>query len=201
MEFTEENRRAFDEIVARYPSPRAAMLPALWLVQRQEGHISAEAMEYVGELLDTPPAEVQAVVSFYTMYDRRPPGAYKLQVCRTLSCAIMGAYDILRHLEERLGVHNGETTQDGQFTLQEVECLGSCGTAPMMQVNDKYYENLTVERVDTLLDTLRAKSAILDRVPVIHDPAEMQAAVPRAVVSAPAGDHGHDHDGGGRPGG
>ncbi len=201
MEFTPDNRRRFDEVLAGYPDRRAAMLPALWLVQRQEGHVSAEGMEYVAGLLEVPPGEVQAVVSFYTMYDRHPPGRYKLQVCRTLSCASMGAYDLLRHLEERLGIHNGQTSEDGMFTLQEVECLGSCGTGPMMQVNDKYYENLTVERVDTLLDTLRAKSAILDRVPVIHDPAEMQAAVPRAVVSAPAGDHGHDHDGGGRPGG
>ena len=183
MEFTTENRRRFDEIAAGYPDRRGAMLPALWLVQRQEGHISAEAMEYVGGLLDLPPAEVQAVVSFYTMYDRRPPGRYKLQVCRTLSCALMGAYDILRHLEGRLGIHDGETTEDGMFTIQEVECLGSCGTAPMMQVNDKYYENLTVGRVDALLEELRSHRPELGPAPEIHGLAEAQAAIPREVKS------------------
>lgn len=181
MELNPENRRRFDEIVARYPSKRAAMLPALWLVQRQEGYVSAEAMDLVAQLLEVPPGEVQAVVSFYTMYDRRPPGRYKLQVCRTLSCALMGAYDILRHLEEQLRIHNGETTADRMFTLQEVECLGSCGTAPMMQVNDKYYENLTVERVDVLLDALRSGQPELDRAPEIYESAEAQAAVPREV--------------------
>ena len=99
MEFTAENKRAFEELVVRYQDRRAAMLPALWLVQRQEGYVSAEGMEYVAGLLGVAPGDVQAVVSFYTMYDRRPPGRYKLQVCRTLSCALMGAYDVLRHLE------------------------------------------------------------------------------------------------------
>jgi NADH-quinone oxidoreductase subunit E len=184
MEFTPENKRRFDELVARYQDRRAAMLPALWLAQRQEGHVSAEAMEYVGGLLGVSPAEVQAVLSFYTMFDRHPPGRYKLQVCRTLSCAIVGAYDILRHLEDQLGIHNGETTSDGLFTLQEVECLGSCGTGPMMQVNDKYVENLTVERVDALLDRLTSQKPELDRLPEIHGLAEAQAAIPREVRSA-----------------
>jgi NADH-quinone oxidoreductase subunit E len=184
VEFTAENRARFDELVARYPSRRAAMLPALWLVQRQEGWISAEAMEYVAGLLGVSPVEVQEVVSFYTMYDRKPPGRYKLQVCRTLSCALMGAYDVIRHLEERLGIHDGETTPDGLFTLQEVECLGSCGTAPMMQVNDTFVENLTRERVDELLERLRAEQPQLPLEPVIHDLAAAQAAMPGAVVSS-----------------
>jgi NADH-quinone oxidoreductase E subunit len=183
VELTDENKRRFDEIVAQYPDRHAAMLPALWLVQRQEGWISAEAMEYVGGLLGVPPAEVEAVVSFYTMFDRTPPGRYKLQVCRTLSCALVGAYDVLRHLEGRLGIHNGETTSDGLFTLQEVECLGSCGTGPMMQVNEKYVENLTVERVDALLERLRTERPELDAVPEIHGLVEAQAAIPREVRS------------------
>ncbi len=184
MEFRAENKRRFDELVARYHDRRAAMLPALWLVQRQEGYVSAEAMEYVAGLLGVAPGDVQAVVSFYTMYDRWPPGRYKLQVCRTLSCALMGAYDVLRHLEERLGIHDGETTPDGMFTLQEVECLGSCGTGPMMQVNDKYCENLTVARVDTLLDRLAKEKPELGREPEIYPLAEALAAIPRVVRSA-----------------
>lgn len=184
MEFTAENRARFDELVGRYPNRRAAMLPALWLVQRQEGWISAEAMEFVAGLLGVSPVEVQEVVSFYTMYDRRLPGLYKLQVCRTLSCALMGAYDVIRHLEERLGIHDGETTPDGLFTLQEVECLGSCGTAPMMQVNDTFVENLTRERVDELLERLRVEQPQLPLEPVIHDLAAAQGAIPKAVVSS-----------------
>ncbi len=184
MEFTPENKRTFDELAARYPDRRAAMLPALWLVQRQEGYVSAEAMEYVAGLLGVAAGEVQAVVSFYTMYDRRPPGRYKLQVCRTLSCALMGAYDVIAHLERRLGIHPGQTTPDGLFTLQEVECLGSCGTAPMMQVNEKYVENLTVERLDALLDRLAGERPELDRLPEIHPLAGAQAATPREVRSA-----------------
>jgi NADH-quinone oxidoreductase subunit E len=183
LEFTGENKRAFDELVTRYHDRRAAMLPALWLVQRQEGYVSAEAMEYVAGLLGVAPGDVQAVVSFYTMYDRRPPGRYKLQICRTLSCALMGAYDVLRHLEERLGVHDGQTTADGMFTLQEVECLGSCGTGPMMQVNDRYCENLTVARVDALLDRLAREKPDLGREPEIYPLAEAQAATPRQVRS------------------
>lgn len=194
MDFTAENKRRFDEIVAQYPDCRAAMLPALWLVQRQEGWISAEAMEYVGGLLGVPPAEVEAVVSFYTMFDRAPPGRYKLQVCRTLSCALVGAYDVLRHLEGQLGIHNGQTTPDGLFTIQEVECLGSCGTGPMMQVNEKYVENLTVERVDALLERLRTDRPELDEVPEIHGLVEAQAAIPRrvrSIVAAAPADHGN----------
>jgi NADH-quinone oxidoreductase E subunit len=187
MEFTPENQRRFEEILARYPNRLAAMLPTLWLVQRQEGHISAEAMDLVAGLLGVAPGEVQAVVSFYTMYDRTPPGRYKLQVCRTLSCALMGAYDILRRLEQRLGIHNGETTSDGMFTLQEVECLGSCGTAPMMQVNERFYENLTPERIDALLDELRGRSDGLGVAPQIFPLSEAQARIPREVHSRGAG--------------
>jgi NADH-quinone oxidoreductase subunit E len=183
VEFTAENKRAFDELLSQYPERRAAMLPTLWLVQRQEGHVSAESMEYVAGLLGVSPGDVQAVVSFYTMFDRRPAGRYKLQVCRTLSCALMGAYEVLRHLEKRLDIHDGETTADGMFTLQGVECLGSCGTAPMMQVNERYCENLTIARVDALLDRLVRETPELGPEPVIHPLAEAQAEIPRHVRS------------------
>ncbi|HEY7529582.1 MAG TPA: NADH-quinone oxidoreductase subunit NuoE [Gemmatimonadota bacterium] len=200
MEFTAGNRARFDELVVRYPSRRAAMLPTLWLVQRQEGWISAEAMEYVAGLLGVSPVEVQEVVSFYTMYDRKPPGRYKLQVCRTLSCALMGAYDVIRQLEERLGIHDGETTADGLFTLQEVECLGSCGTAPMMQVNDTFVENLTRERVDELLERLRREQPELGLEPVIHELAAAQAAIPKRVVSSRGDGRAHGRRDGRSPG-
>lgn len=165
-----ERVERIDRIVARYPRRLAAMLPVLWIVTEEKGWISPAAMEWVAERLECSPAKVQAVVTFYTMFDDRPVGRYKLQVCRTLSCELMGARRIVDHLAERLGIEPGETTDDGMFTLQEVECLASCGTGPMMQCNLKFYEHLTPERIDALLDELREGGPEwLDAEPVIFD--------------------------------
>lgn len=170
FELSTEGRERAERIVARYPRPLAAMLPILWIVTRENGWISPEAMEWVAELLGCSPAKVQAVVTFYTMFDDAPPGTYKLQVCRTLSCELMGARRIVDHLRERLGIEVGETTADGMFTLQEVECLASCGTGPMLQCNLKFYENLTPERIDALLEELRERGPEWEDVePVIYD--------------------------------
>lgn len=159
-----------DRTIALYPERQAAMLPILWTVQREAGWISPEAMVWVGERLGCSAAAVQAVVTFYTMFDEQPVGRWKLQVCRTLSCELMGARAVIERIRERLGIEPGETTQDGEFTLQEVECLASCGTGPMMQCNLKFYENLTPERVDALLDELRKSTPQpFDVEPVIYD--------------------------------
>ncbi|MGH7572602.1 MAG: NADH-quinone oxidoreductase subunit NuoE [Gemmatimonadota bacterium] len=180
-----------DEIVARYPEAQAAMLPVLWVVQEEQGWISIEAMEWVAGRLGCSPATVQSVVRFYTMFDERPVGQYKLQVCRTLSCEIMGARRIIEHLEERLGVEAGETTEDGLFTLQEVECLASCGTGPMMQCNFRFYENLTPERLDALLEELRGREPEPDDVqPVIYERPDREAyerMFPKTAQQATAG--------------
>jgi NADH-quinone oxidoreductase subunit E len=164
-----EATRRIDEIVARYPTPRAAMLPVLWIVQGEQGWISPEAMEWIGDRLDCSAASVEAVVGFYTMFDAAPVGKYKLQVCRTLSCELMGARKLIDHLRERLGIEPGDTTDDGMFTLQEVECLGSCGTGPMLQCNFQYHENLSLERIDALLDELRGAEPTDEVTPVIHE--------------------------------
>lgn len=167
---TPERVERIDRIVARYPRKLAAMLPVLWIVTEEKGWISPDAMEWVAGKLGCSPAKVQAVVSFYTMFDDRPVGKYKLQVCRTLSCELMGARTIIDHLRDRLGIEPGETTDDGMFTLQEVECLASCGTGPMMQCNLKFYEHLTPERIDALLDELREREPEWEDVePVIFD--------------------------------
>lgn len=159
-----------DRVIARYPRRLAAMLPVLWIVTEEKGWISPRAMEWVAARLGCSPAKVQAVVTFYTMFDDRPVGRHKLQVCRTLSCELMGARRIIDHLRDRLGIEPGETTADGMFTLQEVECLASCGTAPMMQCNLKFYEHLTPERIDALLDELRERGVEWEEVePVIYD--------------------------------
>jgi NADH-quinone oxidoreductase E subunit len=154
IQFSSANEAALQRIVARYPVKRAALLPALWLAQEQFGHLSLEVMEYVAERLELKPAFVASVASFYTMFYKRPMGRHHVQVCTNLSCALVGADRIVDCLRERLGIDVGGTTADGKFSLSEVECLASCGTAPMMQVNDDYWENLTPERTLEIIDRL-----------------------------------------------
>ncbi len=151
---TEAMRQEILSLLPRYPHKRSALLPALHVVQREQGWIPPEAMEEVAALFDLRPVEVMEVVSFYTMYNRAPVGRHHLQVCRNIACALRGARKLTRHLSGKLGVPLGGTTPDGRFTLTEVECLGSCGTAPMLQCNDDYHENLTVERLDEILSNL-----------------------------------------------
>ena len=155
LEFSPETLKEFAATVARYPKKEAAMLPVLYLAQREFGHLGPEAIEYVAKLMDQAPARVQGVVSFYTMYNMKPIGRHHIQVCRTLSCALRGAEEVTEYLRKKLGIDCGQTTPDGRFTLSEVECLASCGTAPMMQVNDDYYENLTEEKINQILDAMK----------------------------------------------
>ncbi len=152
--FSEEIMREADSIVARYPEPRSALLPLLHLTQREQGWVSPEAQEWLAGRLALTPAMVMGVTTFYTMYNTAPVGKYLLQLCRTLSCNLRGSEDIRAHLTNRLGIEPGGTSEDGRFTLVEVECLGACGTAPAMMVNEDYHENLTPERVDEILTTL-----------------------------------------------
>ena len=149
-----DRAREMTEILTRYPTRRAACIPVLHLCQEQEGYVSEEAMAFVAEKLDMSPAQVKGVVTFYTLFNMQPVGKHQVWVCRTLSCALRGAQGILEHCEKRLKVHAGETTKDGKVTLRTAECLASCGTAPMMQVDKKYYENLTTAEVDRILDRL-----------------------------------------------
>jgi NADH-quinone oxidoreductase subunit E len=143
-----------DRIVARYPEPQAAVLPVLWEVQRERGWIDAQGEAWVGQRLNLSAAHVHGVVTFYTMYKQSPSGRYHIQVCTTLSCMLRGSDELLEHLQRKLGIRVGETTADGRFSLVRVECLGSCGTAPMFQLNDEFHEDLTPEKADRLLDAL-----------------------------------------------
>ena len=126
----------------------------LWLAQEQFGHISEEVTEYVADLCGVTPIYVSGMASFYTMYNRKPVGKYHIQVCTNLSCCLVGSESIIDVISEKLGIGLGETTPDGLFTLSEVECLGSCGTAPMMQINNDYWEDLTIEKTIEILDRL-----------------------------------------------
>src|SRR4051812_43541614 len=145
--YTPENRARFDEIITRYPPERrrSAVLPALYLAQYQQGYITANAIRHVAELLGLTRADVEDVVSYYTMFYTRPVGKYVINVCRTLSCAINGAERVTEALSEKLGIKPGQTDPTGTFTLVEVECLGACDRAPAVTVNDAWHECLQPE--------------------------------------------------------
>ena len=150
-----ERERELEEIVARYPNKMAACIPILHLCQAQnQNWVSEDVIEFVAKKLDLSTAHVKGVVTFYSLFNQQPVGKHQVWVCRTLSCALRGSDRILEHCEKRLGCHAGETTKDGKVTLRTAECLASCGTAPMMQVDKRYYENLTIEEVDRILDRL-----------------------------------------------
>jgi NADH-quinone oxidoreductase subunit E len=153
--FSESAHKRIPAIIARYPQKRAALLPLLWIVQEEHGYVSEEAMTEVASLLDLTPPEVFQTISFYTMYNTKPIGKFHIQVCRSLMCALVGTDNVMRWIEAKLGIKLGETTPDKLFTLKQVECLASCATGPMMQINDDYYESLTQDKVTRILDDLK----------------------------------------------
>jgi NADH-quinone oxidoreductase E subunit len=155
LEFSQETLKQFDEIVSRYPEQKSAVLPVLYMAQKEFGHLSQEAIEYVAKLMDIPAVRLYGIVTFYTMFNMKPVGRHHLQVCRTLPCALLGSERITNYLKKKLGINLGETTSDGKFTLSEVECLASCDTAPVMQINDDYYENLSEEKIDKVIENLK----------------------------------------------
>jgi len=155
LEFSQETLKQFDVVVSRYPEKKSAILPVLYMAQKEFGHLSQEAIEYVAKLMDIPAARLYGIVTFYTMFNMKPVGRHHLQVCRTLPCALLGSERITNYLKKKLGINLGETTPDGKFTLSEVECLASCGTAPVMQINDDYWENLSEEKIEKVFENLK----------------------------------------------
>ncbi|MBN1571917.1 MAG: NADH-quinone oxidoreductase subunit NuoE [Deltaproteobacteria bacterium] len=145
------------EISRRYPTSESALLPALYVAQREKGWLAKEIMDEVADALDLPRVRVYGVATFYTMYYKKPMGKYVIQVCTNVSCMINGGEEIFGHLKKKFGIKSGETTGDGLFSILEVECLGNCGNAPVMQVNEDFYENLTIEAVDEIIDSLKKK--------------------------------------------
>jgi NADH-quinone oxidoreductase subunit E len=152
--FSETALSRVDKLLSHYPDKEAALLQVLYVAKSEFKIITPEVMEYIAGLLGINPLRVMDVVSFYTLYPRQEEGRHLIQVCATLSCALLGAESLVVHLEKKLGIKVGETTPDKKFTLKKVECLGSCGTAPVMQINDDYYENLTAEKLDDILAKL-----------------------------------------------
>ncbi len=156
LSFIEEELQEIEKIKAKFPTVKAATLQVLWVAQRKYGHVEPEVQNLVAETLDLPKSHVHGVASFYTQYYKEEKGKFVLDVCTCLSCQLCGGYEILHHLEDKLGIEAGETTDDGMFTVNEVECLGACGYAPMLQVtNGEYVNNLTKEKVDTLIESLK----------------------------------------------
>lgn len=154
--FNENEMKTVQLHISKYPKPMAAIMPVLWMVQDKYGWISLDAMKYVGNLLNLPSDHVLGVATFYTMYFKKPMGRFHLQICTNVSCMLRGGYDVFNHVCDKLKIKNKEITEDKMFSIEEVECLGSCGTAPMLQVNNReYYEDLNLEKVDQLLDNLR----------------------------------------------
>lgn len=176
LAWTRDEQKAVDVYKAQYPTADGAVMKTLWLAQRKLGWLPPEALHYVAATLGLPYAKVYGVATFYTQYFKEPKGTVVLDVCTCFTCQVCGGYDILHHIEERLGITKGETTADGMFTVQEAECLGACGSAPMLQVtNGPYVHNLTVAKVDALIDTLRAGGEVpFESVTMPQDQDELQ---------------------------
>ena len=152
---SEKVKKDIEALRAKYPTGRSAVMDAMKGAQGEADHLTEEDMREIAAILDLEPICVQEMAGFYTMYNRAPVGKYHVQVCRNISCSLLGAEHIIEHIEKKLGVKTGETTGDKLFTLTLAECLGSCGTAPMMQINEDYYEDLTPEKVDAILDGMK----------------------------------------------
>lgn len=151
---SEATRDRIQALITKYPQPRSALIPTLHMAQDEVGYLSPDVIQEIAEIFGLSPNEVYEVVSFYTMFHRKPVGKYVVQVCTNISCLLCKSEEIMAHLQKRLGIKPGETTVDKKFTLIEVECLASCGTAPVVQINDEYHENLTLERLDQILEGL-----------------------------------------------
>jgi len=152
--FSPEVEAEIDGHLQKYPVKRSAILPLMFIVQRERGYLDTPGVAYLADRLGVRITDIWEVATFYSMINTTPVGKYHIQVCKTLSCKIMGAGGITQRCSEKLGIKPGETSPDGRFTLSEVECLGSCGTAPMFQIGFDYYEDLTPEKVDDILDRL-----------------------------------------------
>ena len=158
MILTKESVAEMKEKAAQYPKRKSAILPALTIANRQVGHLNDDIYREIADVIKVPFVEVAEAATFYTLFPKKPRGKYLIQVCHNISCALMGADSLTGYLEQKLGITKGETTKDNAFTLITVECLGSCATAPMMQINEDFHENLTRDKVDNILEELRAKA-------------------------------------------
>lgn len=155
FKFTEENIKQIEQEIKKYPEKKPAVMATLYIGQEQNGFISNEVIKETAKILDITPEEVLGVVTFYTMFHQKQMGKYHIQVCTNVSCMLRGGYEIWDQVKDKLGIDHLGVTEDQQFSLEEVECMGSCGTAPMIAVNEDYYENLTKDKVEEILTSLK----------------------------------------------
>jgi NADH-quinone oxidoreductase subunit E len=182
---TRENLEIAQEIISRYPRPRSALIPLLHLAQEQDGHLTEDAMAHLGELVGITPAEVLGTASFYEMFKLEPVGKYVVNICTDISCMLLGGFELLEHAEEALDVKAGNTTADGLFTLEDVECQAACTEAPCLQVNYRYFTNVEPAALDRLLDDLRA-GRLADDVPEHGTLHRIRQHIPADRAAGPA---------------
>jgi NADH-quinone oxidoreductase E subunit len=156
FKFTEENNNRIQDAIKKYPHKNAAVMPVLYIAQEQDGWISKDVIKEVASVLEMTAEEVLGIVTFYSMYHTKPAGKYHLQVCTNVSCMLRGATEIYQHIKDKLKIENDGITEDSKFSLEEVECMGSCGTAPMIAINEDFFENLNVQKVDEILESLKS---------------------------------------------
>ena len=156
MTFLDKHKNDIAEILSRYPVKRSALIPLLYIAQRDQGYVSETAMKEIARLLGLTPPQVYETVTFYTMFNLKPVGKFHIQVCKSLMCALVGSDTMIGWIKTKLGIAPGESTTDGLFTLSAVECLAACGTGPMMQINEDYYEQVTEDKLDRILADLRS---------------------------------------------
>ena len=157
ISFSDEELKRIENIKSHYPEQKAAIMPVMWMAQKKWGWISKDVMMYIGELLSLPYSHVEGVASFYTMYFKKPMGKYHIQVCTNVSCMLREGEAIYKYMSGKLGIGHMERTDDGIFSLEEVECMGACGGAPMIAVNEDFYENIKIEQIDEFLASLKSK--------------------------------------------
>ena len=155
FKFTEENLQKIEAVRKKYPTALAAVMPVVYIAQEQNGYLSNEAMEEIAFILGIDKVNVLSVVTFYTMYHTKPMGKYHVQVCTNVSCMLRGGYQIWDLVKDKLGLDHMQVSEDRKFSLEEVECMGACGYAPMLAVNEDYFENITKEKVEEILDSLK----------------------------------------------
>lgn len=155
FKFTEENLKRIEDVRKKYPTALAAVMPVVYIAQEQNGYITNEAMEEIANVLGIDKVNVLSVVTFYTMYHTKPMGKYHIQVCTNVSCMLRGAYEIWDDVKAKLGIDHMQVSPDGKYSLEEVECMGACGYAPMIAVNEDYFENLSKEKVFEIIDSLK----------------------------------------------
>jgi NADH-quinone oxidoreductase E subunit len=154
---SEQAKTQIDEILKKYPTKKAALLPSLYVIQAEQGWVPREGMKDVADYLGLARADVEGVATFYTMYNKAPVGKYHVEVCHNIVCMALGSDELIDHLGKKLGIDTGETTADKKFTLNAAECLGACANAPCMQIGDTYYEDLTFEKADRIIEDLSRK--------------------------------------------